>query len=62
VADCAHPEVQESRCATCGDCLHEVVLNGACYFCGATDIEVTVKPAADQVIAADRLVRPGGGE
>ena len=59
VVDCAHPKVQEGRCITCGACLHEVVLNGACYFCGEREIEVTVKPAADRVIAPDRLVRPG---
>jgi DNA polymerase II large subunit len=57
VADCAHLEVQQSRCVECGACLHEAVLNGACYYCGAVDIDVTVKPAATPIIPADRLVR-----
>lgn len=57
MVDCVHPEVEESRCTHCGACLHEVVLNGRCYYCGATDIEVTVKPAGDDLIAPDRLNR-----
>lgn len=57
MVDCPHLEVEESRCVACGACVHDVVLNGACYHCGATDIEVTVKPAAEAIIAPDRLVR-----
>ena len=56
--DCRHPEVSESVCAVCGACVHDFVLNGACYACGATDIEVTVKSAATDLVPAGNLVRP----
>ena len=47
---CTHAERDEGKCPRCGRCEHELVLNGACYYCGETDLQLTIKPAASDLV------------
>jgi hypothetical protein len=51
---CTHDEQVDGKCPTCGLCEHDLVLNGACYYCGETDLQVTIKPAQDELVQLTR--------
>jgi hypothetical protein len=54
---CSHAERLSGKCPSCGLCEHEVVLNAACYYCGETDLRLTIKPAADELVPLSSLTR-----